>query len=156
MPTPDFVLRLRKKIGHDLLWLPGVTAVVFDDVGRVLLCQRADTGHWTLITGMLDPGEEPGPGAAREVLEETGVVAEMEGLVAVHSQEAMEFPNGDRCQFLNLVFRARAVSGEASVSDDESLAVGWFALDELPELSGRHRQRLQWALDFDGATYFLR
>ncbi|MDQ6755132.1 MAG: NUDIX domain-containing protein [Actinomycetota bacterium] len=156
MPTPEFVLKLREKIGHDLLWLPGVTAVVFDDDGRVLLGQRADTAQWTLITGMLDPGEEPAAGAVREVLEETGIVAEMESLVAVHSQEAIEFPNGDQCQFMNLVFRARAVAGEAMVNDDESLAVGWFALDELPELSVRHHQRLQWALDYDGATHFLR
>ena len=31
MPTPEFVLELRKKIGHDLLWLNGVTGCVLDD-----------------------------------------------------------------------------------------------------------------------------
>ncbi|MCY0904923.1 NUDIX hydrolase [Arthrobacter sp. H14-L1] len=156
MPTPGFVLALRQKIGHDLLWLPGVTAVVFDDAGKVLLGQRADTGDWTLITGMLDPGEEPAVGAAREVLEETGVVARMEGLVAVHSQEPITFPNGDRCQFMNLIFKAHSVSGVARVNDDESVAVGWFGLDELPPLRATHLQRLQWALDFSGQTRFLR
>ncbi len=156
MPTPDFVLALREKIGHDLLWLPGVTAVVFDDGGKVLLGQRADTGDWTLITGMLDPGEEPAVGAAREVLEETGVVARMEGLVAVHSQEPITFPNGDRCQFMNLIFKAQAVSGVARVNDDESVAVQWFGLDELPPLRQTHLLRLQWALDFSGETRFLR
>jgi hypothetical protein len=30
MPTPDFVVKLRQKIGHDLLWLPGITGVVLD------------------------------------------------------------------------------------------------------------------------------
>ncbi|MCZ2403236.1 NUDIX domain-containing protein [Paenarthrobacter sp. Z7-10] len=156
MPTPDFVLKLREKIGHDLLWLPGVTAVVFDDDGRVLLGQRADTGRWTLITGMLDPGEEPAIGAAREVLEETGVTVRIESLVAVHSEDAIEFPNGDKCQFMNLVFRGRAASGQVAVGDDESLAVGWFELDALPELAGTHRARLQWALDFSGETHFQR
>ena len=34
MPTPEFVLELRKKIGHDLLWLNGVTGCVLDDRGR--------------------------------------------------------------------------------------------------------------------------
>ena len=28
MPIPDFVVHLRERIGRDLLWLPGVTAVV--------------------------------------------------------------------------------------------------------------------------------
>ena len=34
MPTPDFVLTLRERMGHELLWMPGVTAVVFDEAGR--------------------------------------------------------------------------------------------------------------------------
>ena len=43
MPTPEFVLELRKKIGHDLLWLNGVTGCVLDDrgVGHGLWHQRA-------------------------------------------------------------------------------------------------------------------
>ena len=37
MPTPEFVLSLREKIGHDLLWLMGVSGYVEDEQGRVLL-----------------------------------------------------------------------------------------------------------------------
>ncbi len=40
MATPDFVLDLRAKIGHDLLWLAAVTAVVLRDTassGREVL-----------------------------------------------------------------------------------------------------------------------
>lgn len=33
MTTPDFILKLRKKAGHDLLWLVGVTACVLDARG---------------------------------------------------------------------------------------------------------------------------
>ena len=29
MSTPEFVLELRKKIGHDLLWLNGVTGYYY-------------------------------------------------------------------------------------------------------------------------------
>ena len=83
MATPDFILKLRAKIGHEALWIPGARAVVFDDAGRVLLGQRADNGQWGLITGILEPGEEPAPGMLREVLEETGVVAAAERLVSV-------------------------------------------------------------------------
>jgi ADP-ribose pyrophosphatase YjhB (NUDIX family) len=57
MPTPQFVLDLRARVGHDMLCLPSVTAVVFDVGGRVLLVRRADSGRWTLVTGMLEPGE---------------------------------------------------------------------------------------------------
>ena len=33
MTTPDFILKLREKAGHDLLWLVGVTACVLDARG---------------------------------------------------------------------------------------------------------------------------
>ena len=39
--------------------LPGVSAVVFDDEGRVLLGRRADTGKWSVIGGIPEPGEQP-------------------------------------------------------------------------------------------------
>src|SRR3954454_24578723 len=156
MPTPDFILQLRSKIGHDLLWLPGVTAVVLDDDGRVLLCQRADNRRWTLVTRILEPGEHPARGVVREVLEETAVVAEVEHLAEVHAGAPMEFVNGDKAQFLTLTFLCRHVSGSAQVNDDESAQVGWFGLDELPELTDHHRDRLRAALRATGVPEFIR
>ena len=69
MPTPEYILSLREKIGHDLLWLPGATAVVLHE-GRILLGRRSDNGNWAPITGIVDPGEEPAATAVRECLEE--------------------------------------------------------------------------------------
>ena len=54
MATPDFIRTIRAAAGHQLLWLPGVSAVVFDDEGRVLLGQRADNQQWTLVNGIPD------------------------------------------------------------------------------------------------------
>lgn len=156
MATPEFVTSLRAKIGHDPLWLPGVTAVTFDDAGRVLLCRRADSGKWALITGILDPGEEPAPGALRELEEETGVVAEVEHMIHAGSHGPITFPNGDVCRFLNLAFRCRRVSGQARVNDDESLEVAWFAVDALPGLSDRHRMLIDLAVRADGVPAFAR
>ena len=59
MTTPKFILELRSKIGHDPLWLPGITAVVLDEDERVLLARRVNDGRWALIAGVLEPGEEP-------------------------------------------------------------------------------------------------
>lgn len=59
MPTPEFILKLREKIGHDPLWLVGVTAYIEDGDGRILLGRRADNGNWALISGINEPGEEP-------------------------------------------------------------------------------------------------
>jgi ADP-ribose pyrophosphatase YjhB (NUDIX family) len=154
VPTPDFVLRLREKIGHDLLSLVGACAVVLDDEGRLLLTRRRDTGRWALIGGIVEPGEQPAVTAVREVFEETAVEAEVVRLVSVVAGEAMEYPNGDSVQYLSLTFVLRRVSGDAHVADDENLEVGWFATDERPELTEREEARLARALAEPEPTYY--
>jgi hypothetical protein len=84
MPTPDFVLKLREQVGHNVLWLAGITAVVFDDEDRVLLVRRSDNGRWTLVTGILEPGEPPSAGAMREVFEKTGVEVSIDCFAGVN------------------------------------------------------------------------
>jgi 8-oxo-dGTP pyrophosphatase MutT (NUDIX family) len=145
VPTPDFVLRLREKVGHDLLSLVGVIAVVLDE-GRVLLTLRRDTERWALIGGIVEPGEQPAHTAVREVLEETGVEAEIDRLVAVVGEGPRQYPNGDRVQFLTLQFVLRPIGGDAHVADDENLEVAWFALGDRPELSDTDEARLARAL----------
>lgn len=153
MPVPDFVTTLRAGIGHALLWLPGVSAVVTDDDGRLLLGRRADNGLWAVVSGILEPGEQPAAAAAREVLEETGVVAEVVALTVVHSGGVVRYPNGDEAQYLDVCFWFRAVGGEAHVGDDESLEVGWFAPDALPEdLTRSSQERITHTLAFIAAT----
>jgi ADP-ribose pyrophosphatase YjhB (NUDIX family)/ribosomal protein S18 acetylase RimI-like enzyme len=156
MPTPDFVLALRERIGHDLLWLTGVTAVVRNERDEVLLVRRVDNGRWGLVSGILEPGEQPAVGMVREIEEETGVAATIEGLSGVWTQPEMAYPNGDRAQYLDLCFLASHVSGEARVNDDESTEVGWFALDALPEgLADNSRRKLETALAFDGRARYI-
>jgi 8-oxo-dGTP pyrophosphatase MutT (NUDIX family) len=135
MPIPDFVARLRAHVGHDLLWLSSATAIVLDGRGRVLLGRRSDSGAWALPGGIVDPAEEPADAAVREVFEETGVVAVPERLIAVTVTEPFAYPNGDQVQYLDLVFRCRAVGGEPRVNDAESVEVGWHEIDSLPEVS---------------------
>ena len=81
MPIPEFVVEIRKMIGHHEMWLPGVTAVVTRR-DEILLVRRADNGEWTPITGIPEPGEEPGRAAAREALEETGVEVSVDRLAS--------------------------------------------------------------------------
>ncbi|MFF4395064.1 NUDIX domain-containing protein [Streptomyces sp. NPDC001480] len=153
MPTPDFIREIRASVGHQLLWLPGVSAVVFDDEGRVLLGQRADNHKWAVISGIPDPGEQPADCAAREVYEEAGVRCVAERVVLVRSGTQVTYPNGDVCQFMDIAFRCRAVGGEARVNDDESLQVGWFEVDALPKMDERQNFLIKQALS-DEPTWF--
>ena len=137
MATPEFILRLREKIGHDPLWLIGVTAYVEDVDGRLLLGRRADTGEWALVYGINEPGEEPADTVAREVAEETGVDVVPVALASVKAAERETvYANGDRTQYLDLCFVCWPAEGgrtDPHVADDESLAVGWFSPDALPD-----------------------
>ncbi|MBE4741062.1 MULTISPECIES: NUDIX hydrolase [Streptomyces] len=153
MATPDFIRTLRASAGKQLLWLPGVTALVFDDEGRVLLGRRSDNGKWSLIGGIPDPGEQPAACAVREVEEETAVRCVAERVVLVQALEPVRYDNGDVCQYMDITFYCRAVGGEARVNDDESLDVGWFSLDALPDLSEFALFRIKQAMS-DSVTWF--
>ena len=153
MPVSDYVTRMRAHIGHGLLLLPGAGGVVRDERGRVLLHRRGDDGRWALPAGMIEPGEQPAEAFLRELVEETGVVARIERLAGVAVHE-VRYPNGDLCRYLGVWFRARAVGGEARADGDESLEVGWFAEDELPELSELTRLRIATTAAVDAPPWF--
>lgn len=164
MAIPDFVLALRAKIGHDPLWLSGVTAVVARPGSssssdgppetEVLLVRRTDNGAWTPVTGIIDPGEQPADAAARETLEEAAVVAVAERLAAVHTLPPMTYENGDQAQYLDLVFRLRWVSGEPWPADGENTEAAWFPLSALPPVSDEMRSRIEAALSDEVAARF--
>jgi 8-oxo-dGTP pyrophosphatase MutT (NUDIX family) len=152
VPTPDFVLSLRQKIGTDLLWLSTAIGAVFDG-DRVLLGRRADIGAWTLPGGIIDPAEEPADAAVREVYEETGIVAVPEVLTSVSVSPRMTYPNGDQVQYLEYCFRCRLAGGAARVNDGEMSEVAWHPLDDLPDLGAPTSRLLSTAIAADRADF---
>jgi 8-oxo-dGTP pyrophosphatase MutT (NUDIX family) len=153
VPTPDFVLQLRAKIGNDLLWMPGVTAVVRRG-DELLLVKRRDNGEWTPVTGIVDPGEEPAATAVREAMEETGVEIRVDRLASTGAGGEMTYGNGDRAVYLDLTFACTWLSGEAHVADDESVDVRWWPLEALPAMSAEVQERIDSALSDEVAARF--
>jgi 8-oxo-dGTP pyrophosphatase MutT (NUDIX family) len=154
MPIPPYVSHLRTMVGRELLWMPGVTAVVLRDGARgpegpqeVLLVRRSDNGAWTPVTGIVDPGEHPHVTAVREVAEEASIVAEVERLVWVSATGVVTHVNGDLGQYLDHTFRCRWVSGDPVPGDDEATEAGWFALDALPQMAQLFRDRIAVAVE---------
>jgi ADP-ribose pyrophosphatase YjhB (NUDIX family) len=152
VPIPDFVRRLRERVGGDELWLPGVSGVVVDDAGRLLLGRRTDNGLWAVVSGILEPGEQPALAIVREAMEETGVVVEVLALTILRSELPIRYPNGDQARYLDMCFWCRAVGGEARVGDDESTEVAWFAPDALPaDLTASSAERIARTLAYIAA-----
>jgi len=146
MPISPYVAAMRARIGSDLLMLPSVAGVVRNDAGQVLFARRSDTGQWSVPGGVVDPGEQPAEAVVREVFEETGVHIAVDAVAGV-ACHPVRYPNGDRCDYLSVWFRCRALGGVAAVNDDESLEVGWFAPDALPpQLNDWVRLRVETAL----------
>jgi len=125
MPIPEFIVEIRKMIGQHEMWLPGVTAVVTRG-DEILLVRRADNGEWTPITGIPEPGEEPGRAAAREALEETGVEVSVDRLAWVQALPTITHVNGDVATYLDHTFACSWVRASWTmsrrVSSESSLA----------------------------------
>lgn len=139
-----------ERIGRTGRVAVGANAIVFSaDRGAVLLVQRADNGQWCLPGGFMDPGESIQETAAREVLEESGIRIDVGRLVGVYSDpnRVVEYADGNRYQFVILLFEAVPVGGQLSGSP-ETLAARYVPLAELDslEMVHDHRERVRDAL----------
>ena len=143
------MLELRKKIGHDLLWLNGVTGCVLNEHGGLAVgpsCRTRANGRWS--TASDEPGEQPADTVVREIKEETGIDAIVTDLVAVtSSNKVLTYANGDNTMYMDHSFLCALKPGgnaEPFVGDEESLSVGWFDLDDLPTpLAASTSERLE-------------
>lgn len=153
MATPDFVLALRARIGHDPLPLIGATAVVFRDE-KVLLGRRADNGSWQAVSGIVEPGEEPADAAARECLEEAGVIVSVDRLALVHQLPRVTYANGDQVDYLDLVFRCTWISGDPHPADGELTEVGFYDLAAMGEIDQEHVRKIALAMAEDDPAHF--
>lgn len=150
---PDFVLELRRHVGQTQLWLPGVTAVV-RRAEEVLLVRRSDNGQWAPITGILEPGEDPGVAAGRETWEETRVRVSVDRLAMVSVTPPVTHVNGDRAIYLDHTFACTWLEGEAEVGDDESVEVQWWPRDQLPPMKAELAARIEVACAAEERTRF--
>lgn len=129
-----------------------VSAVVWRGAagGALLLMRRSDNGQWGLPGGYVERGESVAAAVAREVFEETGVRIRPGRLLGVYSdpqRQVIAYPDGARVQAVNLCFEARAEGRGEPTTPEESLGVGWFAPDALPEpFVPIHRIRVEDAL----------
>ncbi len=134
----SYLWRLRQRVGSELVLMPGaMTALVRED-GAVLLVHRTDEDSWCLPAGGAEEGQGFAETALAELREEAGVEVDPADLVGFGCLSGPEdhtitYPNGDVTHCFAMCFLAHRWRGEARADGEESDAVGFFALDELPE-----------------------
>ncbi|MFI8594832.1 NUDIX hydrolase [Microbacterium sp. NPDC078428] len=156
MPTPDFVLALRRHIGHAPLPLVGVTAVVVR-ADEVLMGRRSDNGAWAPISGIVDPGEEPAETARREALEEAGIRIRVERLLSVHQVPRITHVGGDQVDYLDIAFLCVWEDGDPWPADGELTQLRWMAPDDAIALAPEGKKRaIRLALSGAPEAFFER
>ncbi|MBO3663670.1 NUDIX domain-containing protein [Microbacterium stercoris] len=127
MPMSPYVRSIRRRIGHDLLLLPGVTAVIRRG-DAFLLARQRDTERWSLIGGAIEPGEDPREAVEREVREELGVAPRILGVIGAYGGAQLQtvLPNGDEVGYVTTAYLCAVPTAEFALEEQELLEVGWF------------------------------
>ena len=106
-----------------------VATVVIEQDGKILFVRRAlqpGLGLWALPGGYVDRGEIVEQGAAREVMEETGLLVQIKDLLGLFSEKGHPV--------ILAAYSCRLESGEPKPGPEVS-ELGFYHLNDLPVLA---------------------
>lgn len=145
----DYIMELRKIVGHRPLLQVGASVIVEDTQGRILLQLRSDNRCWSYAGGSVELDESVEETAARELYEETGLIANSLELFGVFSGKEYHYvyPNGDEVSNVDIVFICKNYSGELKCQAGEVERLEFFSADDIPaELSPPTKPQIRlWA-----------
>ncbi len=130
---------------------PAVTAdtlVLCKEKGRtrILLIQRAREpfrGKWALPGGFMEENERLAETARRELMEETGIVAEEMTFAGLYDK-----PDRDpRGRTITAVYLAHLKNCPEPMAGDDAGRARWFPADNLPPLAFDHQEIVKDILD---------
>ncbi|KAI7844105.1 hypothetical protein COHA_002245 [Chlorella ohadii] len=111
----------------------GVGAFVLNERREVLVVQERNgplrgKGVWKMPTGLVQAGEDISEAAEREVLEETGVRARFDCVLAMRQAHGFAFGKSD--MFFCVGLKLEPGPQELSMQEDELVGVRWMPLAE--------------------------
>lgn len=121
----------------------GVLAVIDQHILLVRRVMDPFVGKWSIPAGFVNAFEDPAQAAVRECREETGLIAELDGLFDILT--GREHPRGAD---IFLVYQARWINGQIHAADDADGA-DWFDLEHLPELAFESTRKIIARLQSD-------
>lgn len=115
---------------------------VIIDGKRILLAHWNEHGRsgWTLPGGGIDPGEDPAAAAVREIREETGFDAEIDGILGVDSfvipaDRRLSADAEGPLHAIRIVYRAHVTGGTLTYEENGSTDYAeWFPLEQVQTL----------------------
>ncbi len=138
MPMSTYYQELRRKIGTQLIFSPGVAAIIRNDPGEILFQRPSlDSDVWSLPAGAVELGETPAEAVKREVFEETGLHVRPHQLLGVFGGKDFRFayPDGNQVEYLIFLFECAVESGILESVDGESAALAYFPTPSMPPLA---------------------
>jgi 8-oxo-dGTP pyrophosphatase MutT (NUDIX family) len=134
----SYLWGLRRKVGHDLVLMPGAAVAAQREDGQVLFVRRGDNGTWCLPGGAAEVGGSFARTGVDELREETGLRAREADLITVAcfseaDRHILDYPNGDRTHYFSLLFLVRRWEGEPVPDGEETVDLCFGDLAAPPQ-----------------------
>lgn len=127
-------------------------AAVFQN-DRILLVQEKD-GLWTLPGGWVDVYLSVGENTVKEAKEEAGLDVKPEFVIAVQDRKKHN-PEPSALNICKVFIHCALLGGEFQ-ENSETIASGWFSMEDLPPLAENKttKEQLQMCFDAHGADHW--
>lgn len=131
----EYIMDMRKRVGPIPLMQCGASVIVLDGQNRLLLQRRKDNGMWGYAGGAVELYERVEDAAARELREETGLIADQLELLGVFSGPELRYtyPNDDQVSIVDIVYLCRKYHGQLRPQPEEVTELAFFSPDRLPD-----------------------
>lgn len=131
----NYIMDLRKLVGHRPLMMCCAGVIILDKSDRILLQHRTDNNCWGITGGAVELGETLEEAAKREAYEETGLNIKNPRLFNVYSGKEFHYiyPNGDEVYLIDNIFIATEYTGDLKPDGIETKGTRFFDMDKLPE-----------------------
>ncbi|MBN1904416.1 MAG: NUDIX domain-containing protein [Deltaproteobacteria bacterium] len=149
----SYIGQIRVQYGSDTLIAPGVRIIIRDHAGKILLVKRTATNKWEIPAGSVETDESILEAARHEVFDITGLSVGQLKPFAYYSDPVyqLECEGGEKVQQYIMAFITEDYSGELLKSTEGISDMGFYFLNNLPEIADAHIETIHDLFRYQGA-----